>query len=130
MSKDNDRTEYRMQSAVQFLQLVVAGEIEKAYKEYVDFDGKHHNPYFPAGFQELQKAMMEDHAKFPKKQLIIKAVLGDNDLVAVHSHLIQSSGGMEISVVHLFRFQDNKIIEMWDVAQIIPTDSPNKDGIF
>ena len=123
-------TEQRKQAAVEFLQLVVAGEIEKAYQKYVDFGGKHHNPYFPAGFPALQKAMMENHVQFPNKQLKVKHVLGDNDLVIVHSHLILNTSETGMIVAHLFRFQGDKIVEMWDMGQQIPADSPNKDGAF
>jgi hypothetical protein len=33
-------------------------------------------------------------------------------------------------VVHLFRFQGDKVVEMWDLGQAVPADSPNQDGIF
>jgi predicted SnoaL-like aldol condensation-catalyzing enzyme len=118
------------QAAVEFLQLVMKGKIEEAYQKYVDFGGKHHNPFFPAGFPALQKAMTENHIQFPNKQLIVKHVLGDDDLIAVHSHLILLPGETEMSVVHLFRFHGDKIVEMWDIGQLVPADSPNKDGAF
>lgn len=118
------------QTAVQFLQLVVSGKIEEAYQRYVDFGGKHHNPYFPAGFQSLKRGMMENHEQMPNKQIIIKHVLADGDLIAVHSHLVLNAGEAGMIVLHLFRFKGNKIIEMWDIGQLIPADSPNKDGAF
>jgi len=122
--------EHYKQSAVEFLQLVVNGKIEEAYQKYVDFRGKHHNPYFPAGFPTLQKAMEENHDKFPNKQLTVKHVLGDGDLVVVHSHLIFNTGETGMIVVHLFRFEGDKIVGMWDCGQPMPADSPNKDGAF
>ena len=57
----------RKQAAVRFLELVVAGQIETAYQKYVDSGGRHHNPFFPAGFPALQKAMIENHVQFPSK---------------------------------------------------------------
>ena len=33
--------------AVEFLQMIVSGEIREAYKQYVSPNFKHHNPYFP-----------------------------------------------------------------------------------
>ncbi len=126
---DND-TQARKQAAVQFLQLVVAGQIDEAYRRYVDLRGKHHNPFFPAGFPALKKAMIENHAQFPNKHLRVKNVLGDGDLVAVHSHIVLRPGETGISAVHLFRFDGRKIVEMWDCGQPVPADSPNKDGTF
>ena len=117
-------------SAVDFLQLVVAGRIDEAYRKHVNMQGKHHNPFFPAGFPALQKAMADNHVEMPNKRITVKNVLGDGDLVAVHSHLVLSPGGNEMAVVHMFRFQGDRVIEMWDCGQQLPADSPNKDGAF
>jgi predicted SnoaL-like aldol condensation-catalyzing enzyme len=118
------------EAAVQFLQLVVAGHINEAYGQFVDMRGTHHNPHFRAGFSELRQAMIEDHVRFPTKQLLVKHVLGDGDMVAVHSHLIVTAAETGMVVWHLFRFRDTKIVEMWDCGQPVPADSPNEDGTF
>jgi predicted SnoaL-like aldol condensation-catalyzing enzyme len=118
------------QAAVQFLQLVVAGRIDEAYQKHVDMQGKHHNPFFPAGFPALRKAMVENHVQFPNKQLVVKNVLGEGDMVAVHSHIVPRPGETGLAAVHLFRFQGDKIVEMWECVQPLPADSPNRDGAF
>ena len=74
--------------------------------------------------------MKEDHHQFPNKQFTIKNVIGEGDLVAVHSHLVIRPSEPGMSVVHLFRFQGEKIVELWDIGQAIPADSPNLDGAF
>ncbi len=129
MAKGKDRHD-RKQAATEFLHSVVAGKIEEAYRKHVDMKGTHHNPFFPAGFDALKKAMMENHTQFPHKQLIVNNVLGDGDLVAVHSHLVMKAGEPGMSVVHLFRFSGDKIVEAWDCGQALPADSPNADGAF
>jgi predicted SnoaL-like aldol condensation-catalyzing enzyme len=35
-----------------------------------------------------------------------------------------------IAVVHIFRFEKGRIIEMWDISQLLPVDSPNRLGAF
>lgn len=126
----DSKTQDRKQSAVEFLRLAAAGRIDEAYQRYIDMNGKHHNPYFPAGFPALKKGMIENHVQFPGKQLAVKNVLGDGDLVAVHSHIVLRPGDSGIAAVHLFRFQADRIVEMWDCGQPVPADSPNKDGAF
>ena len=132
MAISNNRTTVNnhKQIARQFLQLVVAGRMEEAYQKYVDMQGKHHNPFFPAGFPALQKAMIENHIQLPNKQLTIINVLGDDELVTVHSHIILNPNEKGIAAVHIFRFRNDKIVEMWDCVQPIPEDSPNEDGMF
>jgi predicted SnoaL-like aldol condensation-catalyzing enzyme len=127
---DDDSIRARKQSAVEFLQLAVAGHVDEAYQRHVDMRGKHHNPFFHAGFPALEGGMIENHAQFPNKQLTVKNVLGDGDLVAVHSHITSSPSEKGVATVHLFRFQGGKIVEMWDLGQSVPTDSPNSDGMF
>jgi predicted SnoaL-like aldol condensation-catalyzing enzyme len=127
---DSTTAQSRKQAAVQFLQLVVSGRIDEAYTKYVDMAGKHHNPFFSEGFAALKKAMSENHTKFPNKRLTPKNVLGDGDMVAVHSHLVMSTGDTGMTTVHLFRFRGDRVVELWDCGQAIPADSPNKDGAF
>ncbi|HEY9167327.1 MAG TPA: ester cyclase [Candidatus Kryptonia bacterium] len=117
-------------AAVQFLELVTSGRIEEAYKQFVDFSGKHHNPFFAAGFSALRKAMIENHEKFPAKKYTVKNVIGDGDLVAVHAQLSLSGMDRGMIVVHMARFKGSKIIELWDCGQQLPEDSPNTDGAF
>jgi predicted SnoaL-like aldol condensation-catalyzing enzyme len=92
--------------------------------------GKHHNAYFPKGFLALKNAMIENHKQFPDTQITIKSVIGEGDRVAVHSHIVQKPGDRGIAVVHIFRFENGKIVELWDLGQAVPSDSPNEDGIF
>jgi predicted SnoaL-like aldol condensation-catalyzing enzyme len=113
---------------VDFLQLVVTGSIDAAYKKYVDMNGKHHNAFFPAGLPALQAAMKEDQAQSPQKQITIVNVLSDGDRVAVLSHLRRGSDDM--AVVHLFRFKEGRIVELWDCGQVLPQEIPNRDGAF
>ncbi len=127
---DGNSIQAHKQSAVAFLQLATTGRIDEAYQKYVDMQGKHHNPFFAAGFPALKKGMIENHAQFPNKQLTVKNVLGDGDLVAVHSHIVPSPGEKGIAAVHLFRFRGDKIVELWDWGQPVPANSPNQDGVF
>jgi predicted SnoaL-like aldol condensation-catalyzing enzyme len=116
--------------AVEFLKMVVSGHIDEAYTKYVDMQGKHHNVFFRAGFPILKQAMIENHTQFPVKKFTVKNVVADGDMVAVHSHIVLKPDEPGMTTVHIFRFNGGKIIEMWDIGQEIPPDSPNQDGPF
>ena len=117
-------------TALDFLRLIVAGHIADAYDKYVDPNGKHHNLYFPAGFSALQKGMEENHNQFPNKTITIKNIFSDGNRVAVHSHVQMQMGDKGITVVHMFRFEGGKIVEMWDVGVPVPDTIPNTDGAW
>jgi len=57
-------------------------------------------------------------------------VIGEGDLVVVHSHVVQARGEAGLAAVHIFRFQGGKIVEFWDCGEPAPVDSPNEDGMF
>jgi predicted SnoaL-like aldol condensation-catalyzing enzyme len=120
----------RKQIARQFLELVGAGRIDEAYRKYVAPDGRHHNPSFAAGFPALQAGMQANFTQFHGMHVSIRNVIGEGDLVAVHSHVVLRPGEPGIATVHLMRFQADRIVELWDVGQAIPSDSPNRDGVF
>jgi len=64
-------------------------------------------------------------------KLIMKNVLADGDLVAVHTQLSSSNpsnGGLR--QVHLFRFSGDKIVEYWDITQQVLENAPNAAGAF
>jgi predicted SnoaL-like aldol condensation-catalyzing enzyme len=128
--KDTPSRDDHKHTALEFLELVVAGNIDEAYEKYVDMQGKHHNPFFAAGFPALKKAMIENHTQMPEKRITVQNALAEGDRVAVHSELILTPGGDRMAVVHIFRFGNNKIVEMWDCGQQVPADSPNTDGAF
>ena len=70
VQQSDDTLHERKQAATEFLRLVVGGRIEEAYRKYVDPSGIHHNPFFPAGFAALMKAMICPRCMFPVVTLI------------------------------------------------------------
>jgi len=127
---DSDALALHKTAAREFLNLVVAGRIEEAYRRFIDMQGRHHNPHVPEGLPALKESMIDNHSRFPGKQITIRNVVGEGDLVAAHSLIVLNPGGETLSAVHLFRFRAGRIVEMWDCVQPVPADLPNKDGAF
>ncbi|WP_097157999.1 nuclear transport factor 2 family protein [Bacillus oleivorans] len=116
--------------AVSFLQLVASGNIREAYERYISPDFRHHNPYFRGDRDSLMQAMEENEVQSPDKMLEVKQAIQEKDTVVVYSHIRQNPDDLGAAVVHIFRFHDNQIVELWDVGQAIPEDSPNENGMF
>ncbi len=120
----------KKEATLAFLKLVTSGNILDAFETYVHDDFRHHNAYFPGDASSLMAGMEENAATFPNKEFKIQHALEDGDFVAIHSHLKLKPGDLGVVVVHLVRFEGDRIIEMWDVGQPIPADSPNENGLF
>lgn len=116
--------------AVSFLELVVLGKVREAYSHHVDPSFIHHNPYFPSDSNSLMLAMEEDAGMNPDKDIEIKQTIQEGNVVVVHSHVKQNPEDFGWAIVHIFRFEGNKIVELWDIAQQVPEDSPNEHGAF
>jgi predicted SnoaL-like aldol condensation-catalyzing enzyme len=116
--------------AVGFLRMCARGEVRDAYERHVAAGFVHHNAWFAGDRESLLLAMEQSAVKEPNKAFEPKQVVDGGDRVAVLSHLVRADAGAEMAVVHILRFEGGKIVEMWDVGQEIPKDSPNALGVF
>jgi predicted SnoaL-like aldol condensation-catalyzing enzyme len=129
----------RKDIAVEFLNLIAQGKPMDGLV-FFDPDCVTHNPYIAGGMKELidgmiavQKQGSEGIMKGSKAdfKLTIRQVLADGDVVAVHTQLASSNpsdGGLR--QVHLFRFSGDKIVEYWDITQLIHQNAPNAKAAF
>ncbi len=117
-------------SAIEFLTLVASGNIHAAYRQYVGPGFRHHNPHFRGDAESLRAAMEENAKMSPGKVLEVKQALQDGDRVAILSWIRERPEDDGWAVAHVFRFEDGKIVELWDVGQDIPAESLNENGMF
>ena len=115
--------------ATEFLKLASSGRVREAYERYVHPDFRHHNAYFKGDRESLLRGMEENAQKFPNKNYETLRALEDGDLVAIHAKVVLSPES-HWSVIHIFRFVDNKIIEEWEASQEVLKDSSNTNGVF
>lgn len=118
------------EKALSFLHLVTSGDVRQAFEQYVAEGFRHHNAYFPGDAKSLMIAMEENAAKYPLKVYEAKRAIEEGDEVAVHGRVQLTPGELEVAVVHIFRFENDRIVELWDVGQPIPIDCPNENGMF
>ena len=111
-----------------FLSLCAKGDSCEAFKLYASENLKHHNAYFKGDGETLMLAMEESHRKTPNKIFEIQRALEDDDSVAVHSRIVQDD--QELAVIHIAKFEGNKIVELWDFGQAVPEDLVNENGMF
>ena len=117
-------------AAISFLKMASSGDVREAYSKFVGPGFRHHNPFFEGSAETLMKAMEENARDNPGKALDVKRAIAEGDLVAVHSHVRLKPEDRGGAVVHIFRFEEGRIVELWDVGQGVPEDSPNQFGMF
>ncbi len=127
---DNETAMPNADIATEFLAMAASGRVREAYKRHVAGSFTHHNAYFPGDRGSLLVAMEQSAAAEPNKTFTVKQVIAAGDRVVVFSHLQRIQANQEYAVVHILRFEGAKIVEMWDIGQQIPEDSPNALGMF
>jgi len=85
--------------------------------------------------QLLSRTVLERTARLEhldqNKSIEVKHIYEDGDTVITHSLVTrQDPKAPEIAVVHIFRFEQDRVAELWDVGQPISEDSPNANGMF
>jgi predicted SnoaL-like aldol condensation-catalyzing enzyme len=115
--------------ALDFLRLAREGNRAGA-ERLVAPGARHHNPYFAAGMPALLDAMDEAARTVPGRQLDVQRVVADGEYVVIHSHVRRAPAEPGTAVVHILRFEGDRIAELWDIGQAVPVDSPNADGMF
>ena len=119
------------EAAKSFLEMAGGGKTQEAYDQYVAPSFIHHNQYFKGDRQSLLTAMQDASRSHPNKSIEIKHVYEDGDKVITHSLVIpRDAKEPNIAVVHIFRFEQDRIVELWDLGQPISNDSPNENGMF
>lgn len=103
----------------------------KAYSDrYIGNQYIQHNPYVPNGKAPFVNYFTQYFKENPTAKSTIKRAIADGDLVWLHVHSTQNSNDLGTAVVDIFRVENGKIVEHWDVQQEVPKQSTNKNTMF
>lgn len=89
-----------------------------------------HNPNVPNGaaaFYGYFEGFFRDH---PLSRVTIHRVIADGDLVALHLHSQETPDDPGRAIVDIFRVEDGKIVEHFDVIQTVPAETANGNTMF
>ena len=106
---------------------------QKDFDAAAKYFGPHyiqHNPGAPDGIEGFKAFITMRKEKFPNAKSEIKRAFADGDFVILHVHAMREPGERGNAIVDIFRLENGKIVEHWDVVQPIPEKTANGNGMF
>jgi predicted SnoaL-like aldol condensation-catalyzing enzyme len=101
-----------------------------AVAKYIGPEYIQHNPQAADGPEAFIGFVTGFAAQFPQLTVDIKRVVAEGDLVVTHGVLKTSPEDRGTAAADIFRLQDGKIVEHWDVLQPVPETAANDNTMF
>ncbi|BCW72901.1 nuclear transport factor 2 family protein [Arthrobacter sp. NicSoilB8] len=96
---------------------------QKRVREAFDFlvagDYRQHNPTIPDGPEAAVRMLTPKFDGSPDSRFEVQRILVDGDLAMVHVRA-SGPGRPDAAVADIYRFENGRIVEHWDVLQPVP----------
>ena len=89
-----------------------------------------HNPTSEDGAAGFAKLLDVLRTQYPRSHSDVKQVFADGDFVILHVWEKLHPEDRGNAIVDIFRLEQGRIVEHWDVKQAIPERAANANGMF
>lgn len=102
----------------------------EATREFFGTRYTQHNPEIVDGFDGLLTRLTGLKEGFPKLRVEVKRIVAEGDYVVAHVHGVREPGERGLAIMDIFRLNEGKLVEHWDVIQPVPEQAVNANGMF
>ncbi|MBX3567544.1 MAG: nuclear transport factor 2 family protein [Rhizobiaceae bacterium] len=126
-------------AAVEANKAVVVGFLKTVFDEHKVDEGidrfmgpayTQHNPGVPDGREAFRAFFKEFFSSRPQARFSIKRVFCEGDHVTVHAHWTENPHDRGSAVMDIFRVENGRVVEHWDVIQAIPEQIAHPNTMF
>lgn len=98
---------------------------------YLGDEYDQHNPTTADGMEGFESSIGALLENAPNSERMAQAAYAEDGFVILHARETGSEGTPDRALADIFRINDDgKIVEHWEVAQEIPTQAANENGMF
>ena len=130
LAADASQQEQNKRNVVEFYEKAINDKDFEAASRYMGPHYIQHNPGAADGAEGLKAFLAFLREKFPGSHSEIKRVFADGDYVILHVHNVPTPGSRGNAIIDIFKLENGKVVEHWDVRQEIPEQSANSNTMF
>ena len=124
------KEEANKQTVLAFYDTVLNKKDFEAAKQYFGSYYRQHNPMAADGPEGLHGFVDYIKKTMPDAHWEFKRVWADGDFVILHVHMTKQPGDRGSAIVDIFRLENGKVVEHWDVIQDIPEKTASGNPMF
>jgi predicted SnoaL-like aldol condensation-catalyzing enzyme len=126
----DSRLDANKRTVLTFYEVVINNKDFQSASELVGPRYVQHNPLIADGIDGLKGFISYLRTTFPALRTEIKHIFAEGDFVIAHTHGTRVPGQRGSAIVDIFKLEDRRIVEHWDVIQPIPAEAENPNGMF
>ena len=118
------------QLVLAFYHKIIGEKDYEGARQYMGTEYRQHAPYATDGHTGIAEWVRKFKESFPQHRYEVKKVIAEGDLVVLHLHGMNGPNPHGESVVDIFRIENGRVVEHWDVIQAIPESADNANTMF
>lgn len=124
------QAEANRQVVLKFYEVGLNRKDADAALQYVGNRYVQHNPNAADGPQGFRQFIAFLRDKYPNSHSEIVKSFVDGDYVILHVHAVREPGTRGNAIIDIFKLENGKIVEHWDVTQAIPEKTASGNPMF